>query len=94
VDAAERSSADYFAVGPVHETPTKPGRPAVGLELVRYAAEHARKPWFAIGGIDTGNAGEVVAAGAERIAVVRALTHASDPLAVARELRAGTAPVG
>src|SRR5437762_11971730 len=55
VDAAERSVADYFAVGPVHETPTKPGRPAVGLELVRYAAERARKPWFAIGGIDAAN---------------------------------------
>jgi thiamine-phosphate pyrophosphorylase len=87
VDAAERSGADYFAVGPVHATPTKPGRPAVGLELVRYAAEHARKPWFAIGGIDTTNAHEVVAAGAERIVVVRAVGEAEDPRAAARELR-------
>jgi thiamine-phosphate pyrophosphorylase len=87
VDAAERSDADYFAVGPVHATPTKPGRPAVGLELVRYAAEHARKPWFAIGGVHTGNAREVVGAGAERLAVVRALC-VDDPLPVAREMRA------
>jgi thiamine-phosphate pyrophosphorylase len=87
VDAAERSEADYFAVGPVHETPTKPGRPAVGLELVRYAAAHATKPWFAIGGIDPSNAGQVVAAGARRIVVVRAIQDAADPRAAAAELR-------
>ena len=56
VDAADRSDADYFAVGPVHATPTKPGRAAVGLELVRYAASRAAKPWFAIGGIDPARA--------------------------------------
>jgi thiamine-phosphate pyrophosphorylase len=88
VDAAEASGADYFAVGPVHETPTKPGRPAVGLELVRYAAERAAKPWFAIGGIDAGNATGVVAAGARRLAVVRAIRDAADPRAAAAELRA------
>ena len=88
VAAAEESDADYFAVGPVHATPTKPGRPAVGLELVRHAAERARKPWFAIGGIDAGNAAEVVAAGARRLAVVRAIRDADDPRAAARELRA------
>jgi thiamine-phosphate pyrophosphorylase len=97
VDAAEAAGADYFAVGPVHETPTKPGRPAVGLELVRYAAEHASKPWFAIGGIDPSNAAEVVAAGARRIAVVRAIRDAADPRGAARALRAAIehgAPVG
>ena len=97
VDAAEASGADYFAVGPVHETPTKPGRPAVGLELVRYAAAHARKPWFAIGGIDPANAAEVVAGGARRLAVVRAIRDADDPRAAARELRVAIgegAPVG
>ncbi|HEX8074970.1 MAG TPA: thiamine phosphate synthase [Thermoleophilaceae bacterium] len=88
VDAAERSPADYFAVGPVYETPTKPGRAAVGLELVRYAAEHASKPWFAIGGIDAGNADAVAGAGGRRIAVVRAIRDASDPEAAARALRA------
>ena len=87
VAAAEDSDADYFAVGPVHETPTKPGRPAVGLELVRHAAEAATKPWFAIGGIDTSNAGDVVAAGARRLAVVRAIRDASDPRTAAAELR-------
>jgi thiamine-phosphate pyrophosphorylase len=78
---------DYIGVGPVHATPTKPGRPAVGLELVRYAAAHAAMPFFAIGGIDAGNAAAVHAAGAERIAVVRAVTDAEDPKAAARALR-------
>jgi len=87
VDAAAALGLDYIGVGPVHATPTKPGRPAVGLELVRYAAEHAAAPFFAIGGIEPGNIGAVVAAGAQRVAVVRALTEASDPERVARELR-------
>src|SRR4051794_17997158 len=90
VDAAIRSRADYFAVGPVFETPTKAGRPAVGLELVEYAASRNTgkgKPWFAIGGIDTSNAGAVVAAGAERLVVVRAIRDADDPGAAAAELR-------
>jgi thiamine-phosphate pyrophosphorylase len=78
---------DYFAVGPVHATPTKPGRPAVGLDPVRHAAAHATLPFFAIGGIDPGNVDEVRAAGATRIVVVRALTQAADPQSVARELR-------
>ena len=81
------ADADYLGVGPIFETPTKPGRPAVGLELVRYAATHARQPWFAIGGITTANAAEVVAAGAERLAVVRAIGDAVDPEAAARSLR-------
>jgi thiamine-phosphate pyrophosphorylase len=82
----------YVAVGPVHATPTKPGRPAVGLELVAYAARTARVPFFAIGGIDANNAGAVRAAGARRIAVVRALTEAPDPERAARALRAAIAP--
>jgi thiamine-phosphate pyrophosphorylase len=77
---------DYIGVGPVYATPTKKGRPAVGLELVRYAAEHAQVPWFAIGGIDLSNVGEVVDAGATRIAVVRAIGEAADPELAAREL--------
>ena len=84
----DRAEADYVGVGPVHATPTKEGRPAVGLELVRYAAEHARVPWFAIGGIDASNIGAVVAAGATRVAVVRAIGDADDPERAARELRA------
>jgi thiamine-phosphate pyrophosphorylase len=85
VDAA--SHADYLGVGPVHATPTKPGRPAVGLELVRYAAEHAPRPFFAIGGIDAANIGAVVEAGATRVAVVRAIAQAPDPELAARLLR-------
>ena len=86
VDAA--SGVDYIAVGPVHETPTKPGRPSVGLGLVRHAAARARVPFFAIGGIDTDNVAEVRAAGGRRVAVVRALTEAADPTRAARDLRA------
>jgi thiamine-phosphate pyrophosphorylase len=78
---------DYIGVGPIHATPTKPGRPAVGLELVRYAVAHAPKPFFAIGGIEQANVGAVLDAGATRVAVVRAIAAAADPEAAARGLR-------
>jgi thiamine-phosphate pyrophosphorylase len=78
---------DYIAVGPVYATPTKPGRPAVGPELLRYAAEKLSLPWFAIGGINASNLTEVMEAGARRIVVVRAITEADDPVVAARELR-------
>jgi thiamine-phosphate pyrophosphorylase len=81
------SPPDYIGVGPVHATPTKPGRPAVGLELVRYAAAHAPCPFFAIGGLSAENVGGVLNAGATRIAVVRAIAEAADPTAAARALR-------
>jgi thiamine-phosphate pyrophosphorylase len=84
IDAAH--GVDYIGVGPVHETPTKPGRAAVGLELVRYAAAYAHAPFFAIGGIEPDNVEAVRDAGAERIAVVRALTEAPEPERAAREL--------
>ena len=86
-DEIDRATGDYVGVGPIFATPTKPGRPAVGLDLVRYAAAHARAPWFAIGGIDTTNVGDVAAAGAKRVAVVRAIGEAADPGRAARELR-------
>ncbi len=97
--ASAPAGLDYFCAGPVWATPTKPGRAPVGLELVRYAAEAARVagregrsgdavPWFAIGGIDHGNVDQVVAAGARRIVVVRAITEASDPAAAAAALLA------
>ncbi|GAC1435272.1 MAG: hypothetical protein NVSMB51_04430 [Solirubrobacteraceae bacterium] len=81
IDAAEH--VDYIGVGPVFATPTKPGRAPVGLELVRYAEQHAPVPWFAIGGIDSGNVASLRAA---RIAVVRAIAAAQDPEAAAAEL--------
>jgi thiamine-phosphate pyrophosphorylase len=84
----EAARADYIGVGPVYATPTKEGRPAVGLDLVRYAAANARQPWFAIGGIDASNVADVVSAGARRIAVVRAIGDADDPESAAAELRA------
>jgi thiamine-phosphate pyrophosphorylase len=88
------SSIDYFSVGPIWETPTKEGRPAVGLDLVRHAAANAAHPFFAIGGIDPTNAAEVVAAGARRLCVVRAIRDADDPAAVAAALRGSFASIG
>lgn len=86
-DAALGSEADQLSVGPVWETPTKEGRPAAGLEYVRHAARHASdRPWFAIGGINEDNLDQVVAAGAERVVVLRAIRDAPDPEAAARAL--------
>jgi thiamine-phosphate pyrophosphorylase len=91
-DAALRSEADQLSVGPVWETPTKEGRPAAGLDYVRYAAEHGgERPWFAIGGITEANLAEVVGAGARRVVVLRAIRDADDPEAAARAL-AGVLP--
>ena len=86
-DAGLASDADYLSAGPIWETPTKAGRPAAGLEYIRYAASVATKPWFAIGGIDEHNLDEVVAAGARRAVVVRAIRDADDPRAVAAALK-------
>jgi thiamine-phosphate pyrophosphorylase len=85
VDAAH--GVDYIGVGPVHATPTKAGRPAVGVELVRHAAAHATVPFFAIGGINAGNIEPVIAAGARRVAVLRAIADAPDPGRAAGALR-------
>jgi thiamine-phosphate pyrophosphorylase len=85
--AAEEPGVDYFCVGPCWPTPTKPGRPAPGLDLVRTVAERApSRPWFAIGGIDEKRLDDVLAAGARRIVVVRAITQAEDPRAAAARL--------
>ena len=81
--------ADYVCVGPVHETPTKPGRPATGLGLVEEAAKREQRPWFAIGGIEPQTLGGVVAAGATRIVVVRTVTETADPAEAVRTLLAG-----
>lgn len=78
--------ADYIGVGPVHTTPTKPGKAAAGNDYVRYAAEHATMPWFTIGGLNAENLTPTLAAGATRVAVVRALMEAEDPEAIARSL--------
>jgi thiamine-phosphate pyrophosphorylase len=88
VDAADAADVDYFAVGPVFETPTKQGRPATGWDLIGYAAGRATKPWFAIGGMDPSTARAAAAAGAERVVVVRAIRDASDPEAATRAVRA------
>ena len=86
--AAVETGVDYFCVGPTWPTPTKPGRPAPGPPLLRYAAAlGTARPWFAIGGIDESNLDEVLAAGARRVVVVRALTEADDPHAAARRLK-------
>ncbi len=86
IDAADPALLDYIGVGPVHETPTKEGRPAVGVELVRYAAAHAAVPFFAIGGLNRENMTDVLAAGAGKVVVLRAIADAPDPERAAREL--------
>jgi thiamine-phosphate pyrophosphorylase len=87
IAASAGRPVDYISVGPIWETPTKEGRPGVGLELVEHAAEHAPRPFFAIGGIDAANAEQVVRAGTERLCVVRAVRDAADPEAAAAALR-------
>ncbi|MFD1148840.1 thiamine phosphate synthase [Saccharothrix hoggarensis] len=86
--AAVEPGVDYFCTGPCWPTPTKPGRPAPGLDLVRATAgDGVRRPWFAIGGIDRDRLPEVLAAGADRVVVVRAVTEAEDPRAAASWLK-------
>jgi thiamine-phosphate pyrophosphorylase len=95
VNAAAAEGVDYFCVGPCWPTPTKPGRTAPGLDLVRATAELAtNKPWFAIGGIDEQRLPEVITAGARRIVVVRAITGADDPRAAAQRLKARLVAAG
>lgn len=85
--AAVEPGVDYFCVGPTWPTPTKPGRPAPGLALTRFAAGlPGARPWFAIGGIHAGNLDQVLQAGARRVVVVRALTEAADPYGAATDL--------
>jgi thiamine-phosphate pyrophosphorylase len=99
---SDLADLDYIGVGPVHATPTKPGRPPVGLDLVRFAAHPPEPatplPFFAIGGIDASTLPGVLAAGATRVCVLRALTESADPAASARRLRrmlgAAGAPAG
>lgn len=95
VAAALDEAVDYFCVGPCWPTPTKPGRPAPGLDLVRHAAQLGTdKPWFAIGGIDADRLPQVLGAGARRIVVVRAITGAEDPQAAAAALKAALRAAG
>jgi thiamine-phosphate pyrophosphorylase len=86
---AVADGCDYVGVGPVQATPTKPGREPVGLDYVRQAAADCPIPFFAIGGIDVAALPQVRAAGARRVAVVRAITEAADPTAAARVLLTG-----
>jgi thiamine-phosphate pyrophosphorylase len=94
IAAANDEPIDYISVGPIWETPTKEGRPAVGLGLISHAAASATHPFFAIGGIDTSNAEDVVRAGARRLCVVRAIRDAEDPAAAAERLRGAFAETG
>jgi thiamine-phosphate pyrophosphorylase len=86
IEAAASAPVDYISVGPIWETPTKEGRPATGLELIREAAGITELPFFAIGGIDPGNVEQVISAGAERVCVVRAIREAENPRAAATAL--------
>lgn len=81
------AGSDYIAIGPIFATPTKPGRPPVTLEYVRWAAAHVPLPWFAIGGINLSNIDDVLAAGASRICVVSAILDAPDTLAACKQFK-------
>jgi thiamine-phosphate pyrophosphorylase len=87
IAASAGRPVDYISVGPIWETPTKEGRPGVGLGLVEYAAEHSAHPFFAIGGIDPVNSQEVIAAGATRLGAVRAIRDAERPQEAAEAMR-------
>lgn len=84
---AAEDGADYAGVGPVHETPTKPGRPATGYRYVWHASQEAKLPWFAIGGIDEQTIERTLASGADRVVVVRAIQDADNPQAATRRLK-------
>jgi len=94
IAAAAERPVDYISVGPIWETPTKAGRPAVGLELINHAAEHVAHPFFAFGGIEPANAEQVVRGGAQRLCAVRAIRDAADPSAAATALRRAFAAAG
>lgn len=87
IAAAAERPVDYISVGPIWETPTKEGRPGVGLELISHAADRSSLPFFAIGGVDPSNAEDVVRAGARRLGIVRAIRDADEPTAAAERLR-------
>ncbi|PZV26520.1 MAG: thiamine phosphate synthase [Snowella sp.] len=80
--------ADYIGVGPVYETPTKVGKAAAGLDYVSYAAQNSPVPWFAIGGIDQTNLGDVLKAGAKQVAVVREIMQSPNPTDATQDLLA------
>lgn len=84
---ATEAGAAYIAVGPIFATPTKPGRPGVTLDYVRWAATHVSVPWFAIGGIHPANLDDVMNAGASRICVVSAILNADDPAEATRQFK-------
>ena len=86
LDVAAGEPVDYLSVGPVNETPTKPGRAGTGLGYLEYAAAHATRPWFVTGGVTPETVPAMVAAGARRFVVVRWLTEADDPARAARRL--------
>ncbi|MEE2947335.1 MAG: thiamine phosphate synthase [Verrucomicrobiota bacterium] len=81
------AGADYVAIGPVFETPTKPGRPAVTLDYVRWAAANINRPWFAIGGINLETINDVLAAGARRVCIVSAILRAPDVTGACRQFK-------
>ena len=92
-ERAIKAGADYLAFGPVYITPTKPARPAVTLDYVRWAAKNADRPWFAIGGITLENIEDVLEAGARRICVVSAILNAPDVTRACQQFRERIASV-
>ncbi|MBI3316969.1 MAG: thiamine phosphate synthase [Candidatus Omnitrophica bacterium] len=82
-----REDVDYLGLGPIFSTPTKSHYKPIGLNLISQVHEKVGKPIVVIGGIDSQNLNQVLDAGAERVAVVRALFHQKDSYEAARCLR-------
>ncbi len=86
--AAEREGADYIGFGPLFPTPTKPGRPATGLDAIRQVHAAVKIPIFCIGGINLENLNQVIAAGARRVVIVSGILQAADIVSYCREVKA------
>jgi thiamine-phosphate pyrophosphorylase len=86
--AAEEQGADYIGFGPLFSTPTKPGRPAIGLEELRRVHELVKIPIFCIGGIKLENLETVIKAGARRVVIVSGILQASDIVGYCRTVTA------
>ncbi len=86
--AAQASGADYLAIGAIFSTNTKQMRtPPLGTEILQELAQRIHIPWLAIGGINQSNLGEVLRAGAGRIAVASAIAEAANVTEACRELK-------
>jgi len=87
-DASSNRAVDYIGIGPIFKTPTKPKARPIGPAIIKKAASFKKlPPFFVIGGIDTENLQFVKDAGAQRVAVVRAIMNAKNPQLTAKRFK-------